>query len=457
MDCVKKQVAYCDSPFYLRSIKVAQWVHGGAIDDGLEVKMWAGDVARCADISDDLSLADGVANRNVVSAEMRIAGHETAWMLNVDAVAIGGEPGGADNGAALCCIDRIAGGAVDIQPKVEVAEDAADWVDAVAIVGIDDLTVGWPEQVVTNDDGAAAVTGGAVAGRAAIAGVVVGWWGDWFVHVWIGDIWHFRFWCWLWGWFRNRSWFWLNNRKLVPVHACPEIAAPNALTIGGGEHEDLAAGKADVCICDDGLEEINGHISAAADVLQGVGGAALLQLESVSCSGEIYFVSGAASGGEFQFLLAVWLPFNAYRLILECAESGAEWQISLAVDGGRRAGQCHVVDADRFGIASGWLLCTGAVVVRCYAAVAVHLIHSGCHGVGSCLQVWRSAAANESGVICCCGWHSRAGEGHCAESQCAGPFFQIQVRSRPSFDRLRAGKSLSRPFSIGHLSNVCFF
>ena len=141
----------------MSQLKVRLWVHCAAIEDGFKVEMWTSNVTGCTDVSDDLALADGVANRDMVRAEVRIASNEAAWVLNIYTVAIGGEPGCTNNGAALCCIDRITNRTSDVEAKVEIAKDTTDWVDAVAVIRGDVMAVGWPQEAVTDDNAAVAV------------------------------------------------------------------------------------------------------------------------------------------------------------------------------------------------------------------------------------------------------------------------------------------------------------
>ena len=96
-------------------LKEALWVHGLTIDDGFKVEMWTGYVAGCADVSNDLTLGDGIANRDMVRAEMRITGDETTWVLNVYTVPRGREPGSTNDFTALCCVNRITNGTRNVE------------------------------------------------------------------------------------------------------------------------------------------------------------------------------------------------------------------------------------------------------------------------------------------------------------------------------------------------------
>ena len=95
-------------------VEIVGWVNGLTINAGFEVEMGTGDVTGSAHGCNHLALADGVANRYGVGAEVSVAGHKAAWMLDVDAVAIGVKPRGTDDGTALSCIDWRAGWACNI-------------------------------------------------------------------------------------------------------------------------------------------------------------------------------------------------------------------------------------------------------------------------------------------------------------------------------------------------------
>ena len=125
-------------------------VYGFAVDDGFEVDVWAGYVTGCAHGCDGLTLLYGVTYGYVICRKVRIAGHEAAWMLDINAVAIGREPGCADNGAALCCIDWGAYRACNVYAKVEVTNDASNRVDAIAVEGADVGYAGRPEEGISD-------------------------------------------------------------------------------------------------------------------------------------------------------------------------------------------------------------------------------------------------------------------------------------------------------------------
>ena len=132
-------------------VEVVCRVHSGAVDDGFEVDVWAGDVTGCAHGCDGLTLFYGVTNGDIVSREMGVTGDEAAWMLNVNAVAIGGEPGCTNDFTALCCVDWGADRTCDVYAEVEVTEEPAYRINTITVEGADIGDTGWPEESVGDE------------------------------------------------------------------------------------------------------------------------------------------------------------------------------------------------------------------------------------------------------------------------------------------------------------------